>query len=147
MTTSGGYRKKRLAQLPSRKINLHLVRSPRIPRRSTSTPHHEDAVVVVHLHEPNYGPCRRLNGGARGTGGRRRDVRFLGLALGGGRALQGYDVETCDARSVPARRVVETCLSGLRHGPSYGDADVESPGHGGRPLRPTGVAAAAGAAV
>ena len=87
------------------------------------------AVVVVHLHEPNYGPCRRLNSALAALAARRRDVRFLGLALGeAGEALQGYDVETLPTLVVYQHgEVVETLFRvGSDLAPSYDAADVES---------------------
>ena len=89
----------------------------------------KNVIVVVHLHEPNYGPCRKLNSALAALAARRRDVRFLGLALGeAGEALQGYDVETLPTLVVYQHgEVVETLFRvGSDLAPSYDAADVES---------------------
>ncbi len=125
------YRQKRLAQLKAEKIkpsfgafNATVSKQEYLDALAT-----KGAVVVVHLHEPNYGPCRRLNSALAALAARRRDVRFLGLALGeAGEALQGYDVETLPTLVVYQHGdVVETLFRvGSDLAPSYDAADVES---------------------
>ena len=125
------YRQKRLAQLKAEKIkpsfgafNATVSKQEYLDALAT-----KGAVVVVHLHEPNYGPCRRLNSALAALAARRRDVRFLGLALGeAGEALQGYDVETLPTLVVYQHgEVVETLFRvGSDLAPSYDAADVES---------------------
>ena len=125
------YRRKRLAQLKAEKATptfgaFHPNATKQEYLDALAT---RDAVVVVHLHEPNYGPCRRLNGALAALAARRRDVRFLGLALGeAGEALQGYDVETLPTLVVYQHgEVVETLFRvGSDLAPSYDAADVES---------------------
>ena len=71
----------------------------------------------------------RLNTALAALAARRRDVRFLGLALGeAGEALQGYDVETLPTLVVYQHgEVVETLFRvGSDLAPSYDAADVES---------------------
>ena len=125
------YRKKRLAQLRAEtaKPTFGAFNATASKQEYLDALATKDAVVVVHLHEPNYGPCRRLNRALAALAARRRDVRFLGLALGeAGEALQGYDVETLPTLVVYQHgEVVETLFSvGSDLAPSYDDADVES---------------------
>ena len=125
------YRKKRLAQLRAEtaKPTFGAFHPNATKQEYLDALATKDAVVVVHLHEPNYGPCRRLNRALAALAARRRDVRFLGLALGeAGEALQGYDVETLPTLVVYQHgEVVETLFRvGSDLAPSYDDADVES---------------------
>ena len=125
------YRKKRLAQLRAEtaKPTFGAFNATASKQEYLDALATKDAVVVVHLHEPNYGPCRRLNRALAALAARRRDVRFLGLALGeAGEALQGYDVETLPTLVVYQHgEVVETLFRvGSDLAPSYDDADVES---------------------
>lgn len=125
------YRKQRLAQLKTTQVKptFGSYSSFVTQQEYLDALSREDVVVVVHLHEPNYGPCRKLNRVLGDLAAKRNDICFLGLALGeAGEALAGYDVETLPTLVVYYGGDVADSLFrvGYDMPPSYNAADVES---------------------
>lgn len=82
--------------------------------------------VVVHLYEPGYAPCRRLQKVLAELARRRADVSFLGLRLA--EAGAAWDAELLPILAVYRAGEVEGTLFqvGSDLGPAYNHADVES---------------------
>jgi len=87
------------------------------------------AVVVVHLYEPTYPPCRALNAALALLAARRRDVSFLGMRLDeAGDHCRNWDSEVLPVLAVyQAGEVKETLfMVGQDIGRTFDHADIES---------------------